>query len=50
MNELLSLEDVYNKKIFRIPDYQRGYACVKQIVEGLNNGSITIKNESCSKI
>ena len=26
MNELQSLEDVYNKKLFRIPDYQRGYA------------------------
>lgn len=30
MNELLSLEDVYNKKIFRIPDYQRGYAWGKK--------------------
>ena len=34
MNELQSLEDVYNKKIFRIPDYQRGYAWgEKQLVD-----------------
>lgn len=26
MNELLSLEDLFNRKIFRIPDYQRGYS------------------------
>ena len=26
MNELLSLQDLFNKKIFRIPDYQRGYS------------------------
>lgn len=26
MKELLSLEDVFTKRIFRIPDYQRGYA------------------------
>ena len=26
MKELQSLDDVYNKKLFRIPDYQRGYA------------------------
>lgn len=30
MRELLSLEDIYNKKIFRIPDYQRGYAWGKK--------------------
>ena len=30
MNELQSLEDVYNKKLFRIPDYQRGYAWGKK--------------------
>ena len=34
MNELQSLEDVYNKKIFRIPDYQRGYAWgEKQLID-----------------
>ena len=26
MNELVSLSDLFVKKIFRIPDYQRGYA------------------------
>ena len=26
MKELQSLDDVYNKRLFRIPDYQRGYA------------------------
>lgn len=26
MKELLSLQDLFNKKIFRIPDYQRGYS------------------------
>lgn len=26
MNELISLSNLFNKKIFRIPDYQRGYA------------------------
>lgn len=34
MKELQSLEDVFNKKLFRIPDYQRGYAWgKKQLVE-----------------
>lgn len=34
MNELQSLEDVYNKKLFRIPDYQRGYAWgEKQLID-----------------
>lgn len=26
MNELLSLTDIFNRSIFRIPDYQRGYS------------------------
>lgn len=26
MNDLLSLQDLFNKKLFRIPDYQRGYS------------------------
>ena len=26
MNELQSLSQIFNKRIFRIPDYQRGYA------------------------
>lgn len=26
MNDLLSLQDLFNKNIFRIPDYQRGYS------------------------
>ena len=26
MKKLQTLYDVYNKKLFRIPDYQRGYA------------------------
>ncbi len=30
MQELQSLEDIFNKKIFRIPDYQRGYAWGKK--------------------
>ncbi len=29
MNVLLTLDDIYNKRIFRIPDYQRGYAWTK---------------------
>lgn len=29
MRELLTLDDIYNKKIYRIPDYQRGYAWTK---------------------
>jgi len=34
MNELQSLEDVYSKKLFRIPDYQRGYAWgEKQLID-----------------
>lgn len=34
MKELQSLDDVFNKKLFRIPDYQRGYAWgKKQLVE-----------------
>lgn len=34
MKDLQSLDDVFNKKIFRIPDYQRGYAWgTKQLVE-----------------
>lgn len=30
MNELISLANLFNKKIFRIPDYQRGYAWKEQ--------------------
>jgi uncharacterized protein with ParB-like and HNH nuclease domain len=26
MNDLLSLTDLFNRSIFRIPDYQRGYS------------------------
>ncbi|WP_029913825.1 DUF262 domain-containing protein [Pelobacter seleniigenes] len=34
MKELQSLDDVFNKRIFRIPDYQRGYAWgEKQLIE-----------------
>ena len=34
MKELQSLEDVFNKRIFRIPDYQRGYAWIeKQLID-----------------
>ena len=34
MKELQSLDDIFNKKLFRIPDYQRGYAWgKKQFVE-----------------
>ncbi len=34
MKELQSLDDVFNKRLFRIPDYQRGYAWgEKQLVE-----------------
>lgn len=34
MKELQSLDDVYNKKLFRIPDYQRGYAWgIKQLTD-----------------
>ena len=30
MRELLSLDEIYSKKLFRIPDYQRGYAWGKK--------------------
>lgn len=30
MNELFSLQDLFNKKLFRIPDYQRGYSWTEQ--------------------
>jgi uncharacterized protein with ParB-like and HNH nuclease domain len=34
MKELQSLDDVFNKRIFRIPDYQRGYAWLdKQLID-----------------
>ena len=33
MNDLLSLQDLFNKKIFRIPDYQRGYSWTNQQLE-----------------
>ncbi len=33
MNDLLSLQDLFNKKIFRIPDYQRGYSWTTQQLE-----------------
>jgi uncharacterized protein with ParB-like and HNH nuclease domain len=34
MKELMSLDDIFNKKLFRIPDYQRGYAWgEKQLIE-----------------
>lgn len=33
MNELVSLSDLFNQKIFRIPDYQRGYAWKDQQLE-----------------
>lgn len=26
MNDLLSLNDLFNRSIFKIPDYQRGYS------------------------
>lgn len=33
MNDLLSLTDLFNRKIFRIPDYQRGYSWEKLQLE-----------------
>ena len=33
MNDLLSLQKLFNEAIFRIPDYQRGYAWKKQQLE-----------------
>lgn len=34
MKELQSLDDIFSKRIFRIPDYQRGYAWVeKQLID-----------------
>lgn len=33
MNELLSLTDLFNQSIFRIPDYQRGYSWCKLQLE-----------------
>mgnify|MGYP001063988735 CR=1 FL=1 len=37
MKDMLSLSELFNKKLFRIPDYQRGYAWEKQQVEDLVN-------------
>ena len=33
MSELQSLSQIFNKRIFRIPDYQRGYAWEKKQLE-----------------
>jgi uncharacterized protein with ParB-like and HNH nuclease domain len=34
MQELQTLEDIYNKRLFRIPDYQRGFAWgAKQLID-----------------
>lgn len=34
MKEIQSLDDVFNKRIFRIPDYQKGYAWLdKQLID-----------------
>lgn len=33
MNNLLSLDELFSKKIFRIPDYQRGYSWGRQQLE-----------------
>ena len=37
MKDMLSLSELFNKKLFRIPDYQRGYAWEKQQVEDFWN-------------
>ena len=38
MNGLLSLEDLFTKRIFRIPDYQRGYSWEEeQLIEFLED-------------
>ena len=30
MKELYSLQDIFNQRLFRIPDYQRGYSWTEQ--------------------
>ena len=37
MKDMLSLSELFNRKLFRIPDYQRGYAWEKQQVEDFWN-------------
>lgn len=35
MNNVVSLEDIFHKRVFRVPDYQRGYSWEKQQVQEL---------------
>lgn len=45
MKELQSLDDVYNKRIFRIPDYQRGYAWGEKQLSEYWEDIINLKND-----
>lgn len=33
MADLMSLDDIFTKKLFRIPDYQRGYSWEREQLE-----------------
>ncbi|MCX7166591.1 MAG: DUF262 domain-containing HNH endonuclease family protein [Rhodocyclales bacterium] len=63
MEKPISLEDLFQKKIFRIPDYQRGYAWQKEqlrafwedlanLKEGKSHytGVLTLKKVSCASV
>lgn len=43
-NELLSLNEIFNNKLFRIPDYQRGYAWGESQLEDFWEDIINIKD------
>lgn len=45
MKDMLSLSELFTKKIFRIPDYQRGYAWEKKQVEDFWNDLILLHKD-----
>lgn len=45
-NELLTLNEIFNNKLFRIPDYQRGYAWEKSQLEDFWEDIMNIKEGS----
>ena len=40
MKELYSLQDLFYQRLFRIPDYQRGYSLTEQQLDEFWNKSI----------
>lgn len=45
MNDLESLSSPFNNKIFRIPDYQRGYAWERKQLDDFWEDLITLPND-----